>query len=257
MLNQIAAALKISLAECKDIQDPTEYANAIVATLTRYKTNIFKMICKEMTVHQDPKEIIQFRIGGSFRSVQGFNKRASIHSSDIVVLYIGVIFPNPEGRMNREKIASLSVDITDIIDQEKILGLTPNCHMNCADAQKAGIKDEIEVPGLYHSMERGADDINSFIFQFNSRVAEEMEMEIYLAKAVNMPNDPRKSINELNGIKDRYPENFPPKSALDIPMEETIRDKQIRLLKDRIGEKVPGSRPIKKKRKQSPRPVKA
>lgn len=253
MLNQIAAALKISLAECKDIKDPTEYANAIVATLTRYKTNIFRMICKEMHVHQDPKEIIQFRIGGSFRSVQGFNKRPSIHSSDIVVLYIGVIFPNPEGRMNREKIASLSVDITDIIDQEKILGLTPNCHMNCADAYKAGIKDDTDVPGLYHSMERGADEVNSFIFQFNSCVSEDAEMEIYLNKAVNMPNDPRKSINELNGVKDNYPANFTPKSAMDIPIEETIRAKQIRILKDRIGKKTPGSGHIKRKRKQPPR----
>lgn len=250
MLNQIAAALKLSLKECNKIEDPKEYVSEIVATLTRYKTNIFKMICDSGSkLHHDPKELIQFRIGTSFRSTCGFDRVPRLQSRDISILYISALIPNEAGVMNREKVKSVSIDVSDIIDQEKLLGLVPNCHRPVAEVAEAGEQDRVEIPDLYFSMERGPDEINSFIIQFNANVYRSAELESYLQKVVDIPSDPRKTLNQLNGKPQQmYGDEYLPKSALD-SKPETIRDKQLRVLRERIGTSTPGSKTIKAKRK--------
>lgn len=200
MLKQIAAAMKISLKECAAVEDPTEYTKAILGVLTRYKTNIFKMIYKDGEIWQDPKELIQFRIGTSFRTRAGFDKKPLIIDRNPIMLYINVLIPDPTGPVNKENVRNLAVRVCDVIDMDKLLMLTPDCYLPVAE--QTG-EYNIDIPGLYHNLDRGPDEVYTFTIQLNAGVDAYAEEEAYLIKSISMNGDPRLSLLEIRTKEDK------------------------------------------------------
>lgn len=200
MLKQIAAAMKISLKECAAVEDPAEYTKAVLGVLTRYKTNIFKMIYKDGDIFQDPKELIQFRIATSFRTRAGFDRTPLFLDRNPIMLYINVLIPDPTGPVNKENVRNLAVRVCDVVNVEKLLMLTPDCYVPVAD--QSG-EYGVNIPGLYHNLDRGPDEIYTFSIQLNSGVDALAEEEAYLIKSLSMNGDPRLSLQEIRTKEDK------------------------------------------------------
>lgn len=200
MIDQIVAALKISLNECNKISNPTEYTKEIVATLSRYKTNLFKMLAKEDNFEQDPKEAIQLRIGSSWRTKPALFSKIRIIDSSPVILYVNGTAVDPRGRMNREKVYNKAYDISDIIDIEKIVGIKTDWYTTSTSPKK----DEDEeaettssIDGMYLSLDRRPEDIIEFNLQFNGSVYYSAMREHQDRSASRMASDANVSLNTL------------------------------------------------------------
>lgn len=229
MLKQIADAMKISLKECASVEDPTEYTKALLGVLTRYKTNIFKMIYKDGDIWQDPKELIQFRIGTTFRTRAGFDKKPMIIDRGQTLLYINALIPDPTGPVNKENVRNLTVSVNDIVDIDKLLNLTPNCYKSVALQREEGDEDDISIPGLYHSLDRGADEVYVFTIQLNSGVDQAAEEEAYIIKSLAMSSDARLSLNEIKLREDNERKKIRDAAAERVRLAREEEGRQIQL----------------------------
>lgn len=123
MIDQIISALKISLAECNKYEEPARYIFELSEVLKRYKTNLFLAAEKEYQLIQDPKELFNARINLSWHTRPTYGTNYEITDRSPVLLQINGLVPAINERINRERTYNKAVDISDIVDLEKVAAI--------------------------------------------------------------------------------------------------------------------------------------
>lgn len=120
MIDQIISALKISLAECNKYEEPARYIFELNEVLNRYKTNLYLAARAKYKMLQDPKEIFNARINLSWWTRPLYATHYEIVDRSPVLLHLSGFTPAINERINRERTWNVAVDITDIIDLDRI-----------------------------------------------------------------------------------------------------------------------------------------
>lgn len=206
MIEQILAAIKISLKECNKFTDPVEYIYEINQVLNRYKSNLYKAFTAAGETEYDAKEFIHFRIASSWTTRPGFDNKPKITVRSPVMLYVNGFTPTTE-RINKENQYNRALDISDIISLERIASIRDDYHTRSAITANKGYMSEVDeileryygTPDLsvYFLAEAGANDNYSFSFQINSVVFNSLVKDEYISQAAKMASDPHRSLKEL------------------------------------------------------------
>lgn len=126
MIDTLIGALRISLGECNAFKDPNKYGYEINQVLNRFKTNLFKMIPDKAKHLYDPKEFIQIRLTFHWQTWSGKMGDLSVKSSSPVLLHVNGFIPELGLRANRERTFIRTVDVSDIIDINRIANIVPD-----------------------------------------------------------------------------------------------------------------------------------
>lgn len=196
MINQILAALRISLGECNKYEDPAEYIYELNQVLNRYKTNLFKMIPNKELLAYDPKELFNIQIKANWRSQPDYKRRTTILDRAPVMLHFIGFLPEIGRRLNLEKNVSKAIDISDIIDLDRISGLKTDYYTRrTVDSEFQDEETIIEETigyhkankcSLYWNAERTADDVIVFSIQLNAKTADSVIDDHNFASAARM-----------------------------------------------------------------------
>ncbi|QBZ70757.1 hypothetical protein pETSU_176 [Edwardsiella phage pEt-SU] len=196
MINQILSALRISLKECKKYEDPAEYIYQINQVLNRYKTNLFKMIPDKEQLAYDPKELFNIQIKANWRCSPDYKRRTSILDHSPVMLHFIGFLPIVGVRLNLEKNVSKAIDISDIIDLDRINGLKTDYYSRRVGDEGFYNEETImentigfgkaDSCSLYWTADRAPDDIIVFNFQVNAKVHDSVIDKYNLASAAAM-----------------------------------------------------------------------
>lgn len=210
MISTIVNAMKISLAECKQYQDPATYIHELNQVLNRYKTNIFKLTGDKEKMLYDPKELINFRLYTSWRTRPTFRREATIVERFPIMLHASGFIPRPGERRNFETTHSLAVDVSDIIDLDKIAslktdyyqGLTVTTNSNYITEDKIlentlGL-EAADQCSMYFTAEKAVDEVINFSFQLNSFVYSSVINEHQLKSAASMAGDVQKTQRRID-----------------------------------------------------------
>lgn len=204
MINQIVEALKISLKQCNKIDSPVAYAQEVLNTISRYKTNIFKIQSKDPNIFQDPKELFQIRIGTSWRTKPDMMRRACITDRSPVLLYVNGYIPDASGPINKERNFNVSVDISDIIDIDKLNQIKTDWYRLAEPIGRAKLDEDddsddstaLDMQGIYFVTDRTINEIIDFNIQFNANISHSVLRDYHEKVAAKMANDPKLS-NEI------------------------------------------------------------
>lgn len=185
MIDQVISALKLSLAECKQYEDPREYVYELNQVLNRYKTNLFKMMEEKDRFLQDPKEFIQMRICASWVTRRGTLSRVGRCSSILketspVLLHINGFIPVQGERRNKEATFAKAVRIDDVVDLVRITQIKTD-HFDFDYKQDHPAYTEADVMeqhlglrycnlSMYHQRNNQTHDLLEFSLQLNGMV---------------------------------------------------------------------------------------
>ncbi|QZA70713.1 hypothetical protein AH04_240 [Erwinia phage AH04] len=120
MIDTLIGALKISLNQCNTIEHPVEYVYEINQVLNRFKSNLFKLIPDKAKHLYDPKEFIQLRLCLGWKINPTYTGFLSIKEQSPVLLHVNGFIPELGLRKNKETTFIKAVDVSDIINLEKI-----------------------------------------------------------------------------------------------------------------------------------------
>lgn len=123
MINILIGALKLSLDKCNTIIDPNVYAYEINQVLNRFKTNLFKLIPDKAKHLYDPKEFIQIRLTFHWKTWSGTPGEVSVKEHSPVLLHVNGFIPELGLRANRERTFIKTVDVSDIVNINKIANI--------------------------------------------------------------------------------------------------------------------------------------
>lgn len=252
MINQILAALRISLSECKKYEDPAEYIYQINQVLNRYKTNLFKMIPNKELLAYDPKELFNIQIKANWRAQPDYKRRTTILDRSPVMLHFIGFMPEIGRRLNLEKNVSKAIDVADIIDLDRIAGLKTDYYSRRVSDSEFLDEDTIienavgfakaNKCSIYWNAERAVDDIFIFSVQINAKADESVIDEHNFASAAHMAvkgETPRqravqkaledKLLNKGTGahyaeIHDDQPEQLEEDSEIRLVSKDVVRD---------------------------------
>lgn len=224
MIDQLIAALRISLTECKKYEDPARYIFELNQVLNRYKTNLFKAITAGQDYEHDPKEFFHFRIATSWRVGKDWGMKPKLLDNSPVLLYVNGFYPH-ESRKNRELTFNKTVDISDIIDMERIRSIKTDYYsfdgtmsdrdyMSENDLMEVNLGPDFINTSMYFFVEKVADEIINFSFQLNSQVyytvAEQQTLDHIARHAAR--EEPRKYVKAQKPI-------LKPEDELDQPAD--------------------------------------
>lgn len=164
MLNQIVAALKISLNECNKYEHPIDYIYQVNQVLNRFKTNLFKMVPDKDKSRYDGKELIQLRLHLNWRTNPTYKGEVSIKEKQPVMLHVSGFSAESGWRNNRENVFGMGIDVSDIIDLEKIANIKTDYHLNNS-YERDLIREHTGDMGdicIYHDRDFELDGIKSF-----------------------------------------------------------------------------------------------
>lgn len=180
MIDILINALKLSLNECKKYEDPAEYIYQINQVLNRYKTNLFSSIKDHHKHLYDPKEFIQFRIAGNYRTNRQFPDQSIVVDRGPVMLYVNGFFPNEGERINKEKVYHKAVRIEDVVRPDFMHDLYNDQYRkherdtSAAYTEQRQFEDKLgDGSGLccvYFSQDLGQMDLKVYNFQINSMI---------------------------------------------------------------------------------------
>lgn len=196
-INILGNALKLSLKECDKFEDPNQYTLAILETINRYKTNMFKLLATNDDLVYDPKELVQIRICGSWRVRPSMSRQAMLVESSPFILHINGVVPNIGERKNRESSYSLGIDISDIIDVNKLNGIKTDWYQGAViDDEEAEVESAVDMLGLYMFGDRQATEVIDITLQLSAHVYHSVVVEYERKTAARMASDPKLS-NEI------------------------------------------------------------
>lgn len=196
MIDNLIAALKISLAECAKYEEADRYIYEVNQVLNRYKTNLFKSVKDPYEHLYDPKEFIHFRICGSYRTNRGWGDEALVQDAGPTLLYVYGFFPTPGERINKERVYHKTVQIDDVIRKDFIHHLYNDQyrkHEREVDAvwtEQKHFEDKmggfIGLCSIHFYQEFSALDLKTFNWQINSMVHPSVMREYNEASANRM-----------------------------------------------------------------------
>lgn len=212
MLNQIVAALKLSLKECDKYEDPCEYVYQLGEVLLRYKTNLFSLMSNRAEYVQDPKEFFHIKIVADWRVRPGYNRSQVLIDSSPTLLYINGFRPAVGERMNKEQSFNTTVRVDDIINLNKIASIktdyyqTPtlgpdNKVMMEEDIMAAKIGHAVGNSSILFQREWWVDEVMHFTTQINSQVHPSALAEHQLVMSSVWANDSNRSLDQLERAK--------------------------------------------------------
>lgn len=196
MINVLGDALKSSLMECNKIENPNDYARELLETINRYKTNMFKMLATDPNLVYDPKELVQIRICGSWRIRPGMNRKPQFLESSPFMLHVNGVIPAIGERKNRECSYNLGIDISNIIDVEKLNQLKTDWYSGVTQEIEDDETSAFDMPGVYMFGDRQATEVIDITLQFSARVYHTVVSEYERKSAERMASDPKLS-NEV------------------------------------------------------------
>lgn len=160
MLKQIGAALRISLTKCNVHTDPITYLFELNQVLNRYKSNLFKDLIKS-DIGYDPKEAFQLRIATNWETKPGLLGRPTIVNRAPITLYISGFIPGGgKERKQLEVKYNYAVDVSDVINLERIAGIKTDYHTRGAVALLKDYRSEVDmIQDRYPNREK---DINIY-----------------------------------------------------------------------------------------------
>lgn len=186
MINQIISALKISLGDCKKFEDPIQYVYELNQVLNRYKTNLFIAMTDGKDYEYDPKEFFQFRIGTSWRVGRGWNAEPKLMDSAPILLYVSGFYPEGH-RKNRESSFNKTVDISDILDIDRIrlikndyyadIAPSDRDYFNEHDLMEAALGSNYDNVSMHFNLDRTADEVIVFNFQLSAIVYDKVVLK--------------------------------------------------------------------------------
>lgn len=196
MIDHIVGALKISLAECKKFTDPHEYIFELNQVLNRYKTNMFKMVTKDTSYAQDPKEFFHARIVTGWRTKRNYDATPRFLDSSPIMLYLNGYFMQTTGRQNHDITYHRGIDITDLIDLHRIRAIkddyyaegirTEIGYLDEEDTMAVMLGSKVQDLSMYFHSDKTADDVIIFNFQLNSKVYDRVQRQYDLEVAERM-----------------------------------------------------------------------
>lgn len=126
MIDTLIGALRISLSECNAFKDPNKYGYELNQVLNRFKTNLFKLIPDKAKHLYDPKEFIQIRLTFHWKTWSGTLGDLSVKEASPILLHVNGFIPELGLRANRERTFIRTVDVSDIIDINRIANIVPD-----------------------------------------------------------------------------------------------------------------------------------
>ena len=196
MIDILGNALKSSLMECNKIENPNDYAKELLETINRYKTNMFKMLAVDTKLVYDPKELVQIRICGSWRIRPGMDRKPQFLESSPFILHLNGVIPAIGERKNRESSYILGIDISDIVDVEKLNMLKTDWYTGSVQENEDDETSAFDMPGVYMFGDRQATEVIDITLQFSAHVYHHVVSEYERKSAERMANDPKLS-NEV------------------------------------------------------------
>lgn len=196
MIDQILSALCISLKECNKYEDPAEYIYQLNQVLNRYKTNLFKLIPNKELLAYDPKELFNIQIKANWRCQPDYKRRTTIMDSSPVMLHFIGFMPEIGRKLNLEKNVGKAMDITHIIDLERINNLKTDYYTRRAADDEFHDEDTIienaigyhksNKCSIYWNVDRTLDDVIVFSMQLNAKVHESVLEDHNFSSAARM-----------------------------------------------------------------------
>lgn len=126
MIDVLIGALRLSLDKCNTISNPNEYGYEVNQVLNRFKTNLFKLIPDKAKHLYDPKEFIQIRLTFHWKTWMGKPGEVSVKEHSPVLLHVNGFIPELGLRANRERTFIRTVDVSDIVNIDKIANIVPD-----------------------------------------------------------------------------------------------------------------------------------
>lgn len=180
MIDTLIGALKLSLAECNSVRGSTEYIRAINEVLNRYKTNLYKLIPDKSLHLYDSKEFIQLRLCFSWK-IKNNTREMIIKEHSPVLLHVSGFVPELGLRKNREKGFIKAVDVSDVVDLEKVAGTNFASHLDTDDNDdepQEGMTLRQELgQGVYFTHDKSADGQSSICVQISGQVYQSVQSD--------------------------------------------------------------------------------
>lgn len=126
MIDTLIGALRLSLNKCNDISNPNKYGYELNQVLNRFKSNLFKLIPDKRKHLYNPKEFIQIRLTFHWKTWSGTPGEAKVKEHAPILLHLNGFIPELGLRANRERTFIRTVDVSDIIDINKIANIIPD-----------------------------------------------------------------------------------------------------------------------------------
>lgn len=244
MIDQILSALCISLKECNKYEDPAEYIYELNQVLNRYKTNLFKMIPNKELLAYDPKELFNIQIKANWRVQPDYKRRTCIMDTSPVMLHFIGFMPEVGRKLNLEKNVGKAMDISHIIDLERINNLKTDYYTRRAMDDEFHDEDTIientigyhksNKCSIYWNVDRTLDDVIVFTMQLNGKVHDTVLEEHNFNSAARMAvkaETPRQSaiqkaleeklLNKNKGAHYAEIHDDEPKPAEEVPAKTT------------------------------------
>lgn len=214
MLTQITAALKHSLNECNKYEHPVDYIYQLNQVLNRFKTNLFKMMPNKDKYLYDGKEFIQLRLHLNWRTDPTYKGEVTIKERQPIMLHISGFSAESGLRNNRESIYSAGVDVSDIIDLEKIANIKTDYHLNNSyerDIIRRHTGDLGDI-SIYHDRDFELDGIKSFTVVISGMVYERENIDyraIVTAKDLDKGTRKKRKSSMPNNYMESCPQTEP------------------------------------------------
>jgi len=177
MINTLIGALKISLNQCNTVEHPADYIHQLNEVLNRFKSNLYKMIPDKVHHLYDPKEFIQIRLCLGWRIKHTLDGDVSIIERSPVMLHVSGFVPELGLRKNREKGFIKAVDISDVVDLDKIAKIKTDYHLGMIEGESAAtalynhLGEEASLGlGVYFSQDKVSDLQRVHTMQISARV---------------------------------------------------------------------------------------
>lgn len=177
MIDTLIGALKISLNECNRTEHPADYIHQLNEVLNRYKTNLYKMIPDKVHHLYDPKEFIQIRLCLSWKIKMSLDGVIVITERSPVMVHINGFVPELGLRKNREKSFIKAVDVSDVVNLEKIAQIKTDYHLGMVEGESAiniihnHLGEEASLGlGVYFTQDKYTDNQRALSMQISARV---------------------------------------------------------------------------------------
>lgn len=206
MLNQIVAALKVSLAECKRFEDPATYVYELSEVLKRYKTNIYTMLLDQAGPDQDPKEFFHIKIVANWKTRPGHRRSAEVFHESPTLLLINGYRPVKGVKQNKEDAYNTVAVIDDVVDLKRIAAVKVDYYkysqggiinQDEGELLVAGVGAEAVSSSIMFSREHTVDEIILFTTQINSQVQDTVVSAYQRSIAGRMSNDSYLSLKTI------------------------------------------------------------
>jgi hypothetical protein len=222
MIDTLIGALRLSLNKCNKVDHPVDYIYEINQVLNRYKSNLFTMIPDKSEHIYDPKEFIQLRICMSWKTAPTFSNGMVIKERSPVMLHINGFIPELGLRKNKERTFIRAVDISDIIDLDKIANIKTDYHLGSLEgiSEAKTIEEHLGTMGttcIFYGRDATMGGVQDFTVQIAGQVYYSIDQDPRFSpgvKTIDPKLEARRAKAKKAGIKSGEARKLKPVSAL-------------------------------------------